>query len=209
MNKIIISAYSGDLYKKMSNLTSPLIQNYAKKYNADYKLIKLKNIDRPASWQKIPIIKKYLKKYDIVLWIDVDVVIIYDEEDIFENIEPNIIQYMVNHQIRDFTVPNSGVWMVTKKILPYLDIIWENHQYINHGLWEQAALIELMGYEVDYFRSDLRYRTNLFHKTKWLHPKWNHHPEDLNQVEYPNFIHVTMYEDRLNKIKEIIKDFII
>jgi len=208
MNKIILSGYSGNTYKKMCDLTFPLIEKYAKKYNADCKLIKLKKDDRPASWQKIPLIKKYLKKYDIVLWIDADVVIIYDEENIFDNIQDEKIQYMVNHHIKDFTVPNIGVWIVTKKILPYLDIIWENHQYINHGLWEQAALIEMMGYEVDYFRSDLRYRTNLFHKTGWLHPKWNHHPDDKQENEYPNFIHVTMYEDRFNKIKEIIKEFI-
>jgi hypothetical protein len=208
MNKIILTGYSGNLYKKMSQMTFPRIESYAKRYNADCKLIKFKNGNRPISWQKIPIIKKYLKKYDIVLWIDIDVVIIYEEENIFDNVENNKIQCIVNHHILDYLVPNAGVWILTKKMLPYLEIMWDNDKFLNHGWWEQAALMELMGFVVSDDESPRLYcKTDLFNKTKWLDQKWNHHPDDSQKTEYPNFIHVTMYEDRLKKIIEIINNY--
>ena len=208
MNKIILTGYSGNLYKKMSQLTFPRIESYAKKYNADCKLIKLKNNDKPISWQKIPIIKKYLKKYDIELWIDIDVVIVYEEENIFDSLEIDKIQYIVNHHILDYMVPNAGVWILTKKMLPYLEVMWNNDKFLNHGWWEQAALMELMGFTVSDESSPRLYcKTDLFNKTKWLDQKWNHHPNDSQQSEYPNFIHVTMYEDRLQKIIEIINNY--
>lgn len=207
MRKIILSGYRGDLYEDMSKMTYPLIEKYAKKYNADCKLIKFEETERPASWEKIPLIQNYLKEYDIVLWIDSDIVIINDSVDIFNLIQDDKIQYMVQHYVMDFVVPNAGMWMLKREMLEYLDTIWNNNKYLNHGWWEQAALIELMGFEVSPYRADLKNPTKLYHKTKLLEQKWNHHPNDLQRVNDPFFIHVTMYQDRLQTIKDIINNF--
>lgn len=207
-NKIILSGYHGDLYEKMSDLTSPLMENYAKKHNSEYKLIKFEKGNRPISWEKIPLIKNYLKKYDVVLWMDADIVIINDSVDIFNLIEDEKIQYMVQHYVVDLVVPNAGMWMLKKEMLEYLDTIWNNDKYLNHGWWEQAALIELMGFAVTPHRADLKNPTQLYYKTKFLEQKWNHHPNDLQRVADPFFIHVTMYPDRLQTIQQIIDNFI-
>ena len=207
MKKLILSGYSGDLYKNMSNMTFPLMEKYARKYNADSKLIEFANQERPASWQKIPAIKNELDKYDLVLWIDADIVIINDSENIFDNILTDKIQYLVQHYVNNFVVPNAGMWILKKDMLEYLDPIWNNDKYINHGWWEQASLLELMGFKIESYRTDLINKTALYEKTQFLEQKWNHHPHDTKSVEYPNFIHVTMYSDRLKTIENIINTF--
>lgn len=207
MKKLILSGYSGDLYKNMSDMTYPLIEKYARKYNADSKLIEFINKERPVSWQKIPAIKNELDKYDLVLWIDADIVIVNHSENIFDNILEDKIQYLVQHYVDNFVVPNAGMWMLKKDMLEYLDSIWNNNKYINHSWWEQASLLELMGFKVENYRTNLINKTTLYEKTQFLEQKWNHHPHDIKGVKYPNFVHVTMYSDRLKIIENIINIF--
>lgn len=207
LKKILISGYMGEEYKKMSLLTFPLMERYAKKYNIDSAICELENYGRPASWSKIPLIKNYLNEYDVVLWIDSDIVIIKDSVNIFDYVENEKIQYMVQHYIMDFVVPNAGMWMLKKEMLKYLDIIWNNDKYLNHQWWEQASLIELMGFEINEYTTYLRNPTELYHKTKLLEQNWNHHPADLKRVSNPFFVHVTTYQDRLKTIQDIIKNF--
>jgi hypothetical protein len=36
-----------------------------------------------------------------------------------------------------------------------------------------------------------------------LHAKWNHHPRDENRTDFPNFHHVTQYDDRVAEVRRL------
>ena len=150
LKKILISGYNGDYFNRMSNITFPIMKQYALNYNMEYKLYELPYLNRPISWSKIPIIHELLNKYDLVIWLDSDVVIINQSEDITYQCNDNNIQYLANHNVAGNKNPNCGVWILKKDMIPILEQVWKMEKYINNCWWEQAALIELMGYEINY-----------------------------------------------------------
>jgi hypothetical protein len=88
-------------------------------------------------------------------------------------------------------------------MLPVLVDVWNAEHCVDHPWWEQAALLEQMGYLVNGVRSTLDKPTTLYGLTKFLHPTWNHHPSDRRRVDAPRFLHVTQYADRLGTIRSL------
>jgi hypothetical protein len=101
---------------------------------------------------------------------------------------------MVVHETNCGSVPNCGVWLVTRLMRQHLAGAWERDQFERHPWWEQAAVLELMGYVVT---SDpvatVRHPTELHARTQFLGPEWNHRPHDRNRVSEPRFWHATQY----------------
>jgi hypothetical protein len=94
-------------------------------------------------------------------------------------------------------VPNSGVWVCTREMLPTICDTWNAGKYLNHPWWEQAAVLERMGYIVtDKPHATLDKPTTLYERTTFLQSTWNHHPHDARRIARPRFRHVTMYADR-------------
>jgi hypothetical protein len=96
---------------------------------------------------------------------------------------------------------------VRDEMLPILrEVWWRRDKYLSHPWWEQAAIMDRMGYRLSLtqgwpsaVRGD---ETQLFANTAFLPAKWNHHPHDARRVEDVAFIHVTQYADRAAACKE-------
>src|SRR5690606_14822620 len=94
------------------------------------------------------------------------------------------------HHVSEGEVPNCDVWLLRKPMIPYLSRAWKMEQYITHPWWEQAAIIELMGY-------DMRTRplapcepTELYTHTPFLPLEWTSH-ESSDRHANPRFAHAT------------------
>src|SRR5690606_29309398 len=76
-----------------------------------------------------------------------DVLIVSPEEDLASLVPEASLQSLTVHVNKTRSVvPNTGVWLVRTGMLPYLAQAWEMTHHIHHPWWEQAAIIELMGY---------------------------------------------------------------
>lgn len=201
MNRAIITGWTGTLFAKMGCYTLPLIEEYAAKHGAFFACGNL-NGERPPSWNKVILLLQALEQVDEVAWIDCDVVIERGDKSIFDELKEDSWQGMVEHQTECGTVPNCGIWVLRKQMIPILEEIWNSGENINHPWWEQASIITKMGYEVNHTNAVLGTPSDLYSKTTFLNSAWNHHPSDIRKVEEPYFRHITMYEDRLAETKK-------
>lgn len=187
---------------KLLDISRPLFEKYAERHG--YDLLIPDNIldDRPPSWQKVRVLKYYLHDYDMLLWIDCDVVIADGSKDIADEFEPGFMQAVVRHYTQDGEVPNFGVWILrnTKKTFDWLDLLWKQEHHIFSGWWEQSAALELMGYAQHRRPCALREPSGWYHVTQFLPLEWNSHP--WCKAENPRFDHVTMYPLREISMQE-------
>jgi lipopolysaccharide biosynthesis glycosyltransferase len=207
MSNLVLTGWTGDEHGIMASHTIPLMKKYADQYNLDFLSVDLYDPDIPASWMKVIHIIQSLEKYEKVLWVDCDIVIKKFDENIFDELNEPYIQALVEHHVDVGDVPNCGLWLVNQKVSPVLQYIWNNKDtFLKHPWWEQASMLNEMGYSVILFNSGFSkvIRPSIVRDhTKFLHPKWNHHPGDSNKTDDPNFMHITMYPDRVGKIKEL------
>jgi len=206
-NDLLMTGWAGFEFGMIAAHTMPLMAAYAERHGMKLYAANLAGA-RPPSWMKVPALIGALEKFDRVVWIDADVVISRHDDNIFDEVSEFSVQAVVPHETPCGTVPNCGVWVVKPEMRETLTAAWMCERHINHYWWEQAAMLELMGYSVVADEQGLPRclpgtPTGLRSKTEWLSPKWNHHPQDERRVGSPNFIHVTGYADRLGAIKQL------
>lgn len=200
MSDLILTGWSGLEFAEIASHTLPVLNRYAVRHGMKLGCVNLTG-NRPPSWQKVQALYQELERHDRVAWIDADVVVVDGERNIFDDLG-NGWQGLVEHHTPSGFVPNCGVWVVTQAMRPVLAEIWNGKRHIDHPWWEQAAMLEQMGYQVlpGPF-SRMREPTDLWHNTTWLHQSWNHHPHDERRVSPARFMHVTQYPDRLAAVR--------
>jgi hypothetical protein len=146
--------------------------------------------DRPASWARIPLIQSLLKRFDLVLWIDADAAIVDASLDISEQLGKRDVMGMVAHRTPESRgpIPNCGVWVVRAHRMSsrLLANAWEQTQYINHKWWENAAVMDQLGYELD---PEVRLvnPTSVYRHTRFLSNEWNSVP--IDPATSPRIVH--------------------
>ncbi|MEO5679856.1 MAG: hypothetical protein ABIS47_09310 [Acidimicrobiales bacterium] len=131
---------------------------------------------RPPSWGKVRLIRGLLDRYDVVLWLDADAIILDSSLDPADLLGPGDYQALVClHQLgQEF--PTCGVWLLrsTAKAKAFLDAIWTKEEFTLDRYWEQAAALDLLGYTIR--------PANLVEPTEWtegtllLGEEWNRMP---------------------------------
>lgn len=150
--------------------------------------------DRPPSWWKVPMLHAALDTYAEVVFLGADL-IITDPEDDFD-VPADAWQALVPHRNKYGEIPNADVWVLRPQMRSVLAGMWERTRYIDHGWWEQAALLSMMGYKFDPLPSVPARPSSLRDEhTHWLDGGWNVHAW-CPQPERPRIMHATMYEDR-------------
>ena len=203
MSTVLLTGWCGTTFAKMASHTLPLMEGYAGRHGMTFCAVNLAG-PRPPSWQKVYSLHQALQDFDTAVWIDADVVIMDASANIADELTPDAWQGLVEHDTESGRVPNCGVWVCRREMLPTLTDIWNAERHIGHWWWEQAAILERMGYLVtDEPRATLDSPTTLFERTTFLNATWNHHPRDARRVEQPRFVHVTMYADRVAECRRL------
>jgi hypothetical protein len=201
---LLMTGWAGTEHGIMAAHTSPLLEGYAHKHGMGFICVNLQNPSHGPSWMKIPNLYQALNDFERVLWVDADVVVLDDSENIMDGMGDKS-QALVCHETECGSVPNCGVWAVSRKMRPALDDIWAIFRwgYAGHPWWEQAAVLTMMGYAVlEGPRTALINKTQLYEDTAFLDPKWNHHHADSNKRP-PAFFHATQILDRLNVVRKL------
>ena len=215
-SKALVSFAEGAEFINLLKVALPSFYNYANAHVYDLIIPSHKYIldvcnkygwkygERPASWMKVPILKNLLQSYDIVLWVDADIVITKSDIDIAENfINSDYMQAFVTHNVSEEFVPNMGVWLLNNKADDLLDKIWNKNECINHCWWEQQANMTVMNWKKH--KKDQDDLTTYGKMAMELPYEWNVHKNDVRyNLESKNgrFMHSTMWPDRLRIMKE-------
>jgi hypothetical protein len=90
-------------------------------------------------------------------------------------------------------------------MIPVIERAWNNTKWLMHGWWEQAALLDLMGYHVE-APCHLVTNTELYQKTYFLDQSWNVHKWHEPAAEHPRIQHATMWPDRVAVMQEWVRE---
>lgn len=201
MKPLLLTGWTGDEWRPVAEVTMPLMRAYADRHGMDFSWAELAG-PRPPSWQKIIGLLQTLPDRPAVVWIDADVVIEDGPRSILDDVPADADQALVEHHTECGTVPNCGVWVVRPAMLKRLRDAWDCNRHITHHWWEQAVMLEQMGYIVDGTNARLDTPTTLYERTAFLDAGWNDHPHDKRRASHVRFRHVTQYTDRLSSIRQ-------
>ena len=113
------------------------------------------NGERPPSWGKLQLIRELMDTYEYVFWVDADAIIVDLDRDLLAEVDTahSDIWFARHPQDRDpsATVLNAGVFVVrsTDWSRRLLTEVWNAEQFIDHNWWENAALLDLLGYSLE------------------------------------------------------------
>ena len=197
MKRAIVTFGTGP-HAELLKIALPSYKAFAHVHGYDFFVAEEIGRKRPAPWYKVQCLMDLLDSgYDIAMFWGCDMVVTDGRDDIYPPADVPWVQAMVAHQTGDGHIPNTDMWMVNPKMRPWLDKCWALDKYIMHGWWEQAALMELMGYYPDVRPTYCRDESNeLFRLTHWLERGWNVHLWDSIPAARPRIMHATMHPDR-------------
>lgn len=217
MSHRCIVTYAEGAHQELLDVVLPGFKDFAARYNYDLIVGKQLLPDLPPAWQKVPLLIEALRNHSEVVWFDCDLVIVDPSED-FPPMGERTLHSLVRHFEECSEVPNSGVWRIRQQMngLRGTDLLTQMLQlqvFRNHGWWEQAALMILMGYIVPPEGSRfLDTKCRCIQKTKWydacefMRLCWNSHPN--YRAEHPRIVHCS-YPDmprRLEIMRTLVRD---
>ncbi len=151
MRKAIVSLGTG----RQSRLLSLAVRSfrpYAARHGYSLELrTELVDHSRPAPWSKVVLLRALATEYDLLLWLDADLVIVDRSLDIASELDDGRFLYLAEHATKEGRMPNSGVMMLRggQQTIDFLDEVYAQEDLINHRWWENAAICRLLGYELD------------------------------------------------------------
>jgi hypothetical protein len=191
------------------DLTGPTFRRFADAHGYDVHFTQENPAqDRPAPWGKVPLIRKLLELYDLVLWIDADAAIVDPSQDIADELDQHCLMAMTAHETPegDDPIPNSGVWLLRSDPLTFdfLDTVWQSTEYLNHKWWENAAALAALGYQLEP-RIRLTEPTQAWHRTRLLSNQWNSIP--IDPADAPRIVHFPgmRLDERLDRLGEAVE----
>jgi hypothetical protein len=190
VKRALVTFATGD-QTELLELALPGFEAYADRHGYDLLTDPPRLNVRPPSWGKVIRLLQTLGRYQEVLWVDADVLILRDDVDVADEVDPDAWQAITLHETREGSIPSCGVWYCRPELRPALEEMWRMSRYTNHPWWEQAALHDALGYGGTPVR--LLAPTDLYDRTCWLDPGWNslrlEYPEGPEDDE-PRFVHV-------------------
>jgi hypothetical protein len=128
---------------------------------------------RPTPWSKIVALQRLEEHYDLLLWLDADLMIVDGRVDIASEVVDGRFLYLVEHQTKEGQMPNTGVMLLRTgdDCRAFLEQVWAQDDLMEHTWWENAAVCRLLGYELDPPRPARP--TPWLERTKLISGRWN------------------------------------
>jgi hypothetical protein len=130
-------------------LTAPSLTRYAERHGYEYVEVRHRlDPSRPASWDKVVLLRSLVTKFDVVVWLDADALVLDRAPDIATVLRPRKFLYMVEHRVNGARIPNAGVIVMRggRAAARFLDQVWKQRRFVADKWWENAAIVHLLGY---------------------------------------------------------------
>lgn len=220
MNSKCIVTYAEGAHEELLDISLPTYRAFAERHGYDL-VVGGKMTDLPAAWNKVPLLLAALSHYETVVWFDCDLIVVDPSEDFPPMVsDPTAGAYTqdrVHSLVRHFElgseVPNSGVWRLRRGTETLLYDMLKLEVFHDHGWWEQAALMTLMGYTVPpqgsvFSRTKCRcvYQTKWHRECQFMRIAWNSHPG--YRADKPRIVHCS-YPDmsqRIEVMRALVRD---
>lgn len=214
MSKALLTYAVGDMHRKMLMMTRPNLDDYATRHGYDYHEGELVSSAYHPSWHKLPLMLHLLGDYETVVFVGCDVLVVDGSQDIAAGLGEGDWHGLVVHDIDSMPgtphvgmVPNCDIWVVRQPMAPWLMQMWQMHdKYPAHPWWEQAACMDLLGWQLEHPCRRVR-DTELWQHTAVLDSRFNAHPYAKVDGE-PYFLHATGYstQERLRMLQEWVSE---
>jgi hypothetical protein len=192
MKKVIVSMGTGP-QQPLLRLASRSFRRYARAHGYELSLhTELVDPTRPPSWSRLPLLRGLAASYDVLLWLDADLVVVDRSVDIACELEEGRFLYMVEHQTKEGRMPNAGVMLLRggADTIAFLDEAYAQEDLVNHRWWENAAISRLLGYQLDPVGPGEPSKLLTDH-TRFISPRWNSIPDA--PAENPRIRHYPGY----------------
>ena len=174
VNRKAIASIGTGSHERLLRLAARSFRPFARRHGYDLQLhTEVVDPSRPAPWSKVPIVHDLLGRYEKVVWLDSDLMIVDPREDLPD---PDLMA-LVEHTTKTGRMPNSGVWVLrgSEDARLFLDAVWAQEDLIDHRWWENAAICRLLGYTLDPVAPGDP--TPWLERTTFLDPRWNSIPD--------------------------------
>ena len=155
-HRAVICCLATGRHRELMAESAPSMVAYARRHDWSVVLTSEPlNGERPPSWGKLQLIRELMSTYEYVFWVDADAIIVDLDRDLLAEIDTAVsdIWFARHPQDRDpgATELNAGVFAVhsTDWSRRLLTEVWNAEQFIDHNWWENAALLDLLGYSLD------------------------------------------------------------
>ena len=183
---VVLTAAGPTMHRTMHELAVPTFRRFADAWGYDVRAVDLPSGGAAASdpaqrakWAKVWLLREAVQDYELVLWLDADVLVVRADEDIAEHLHPDHFQALaLEHVPAEHRLnPNTGVWLVRScpAAVAFLDAVEEAGP--QPGPWaDQGAVLTALGWH----RGDEQYHwarpglgSTALLATSWLPPGWN------------------------------------
>jgi hypothetical protein len=174
MNAKAIASIGTGSHERLLRIAARSFRPFAERHGYDLHLhTEVLDASRPAPWSKVPILRDLLDRYERVLWLDGDVVVV----DASEDIPCPSLMALVEHRTKEGLIPNTGVWALRAgdDAQTFLSEVWAQEDLLEHRWWENAAVCRLLGYRLDPVGPGES--TQWRERTTFLDPRWNSIPD--------------------------------
>jgi hypothetical protein len=185
-DRALVTAAGPQMQAVLHDLALPTFARYADLWGWTLRVAEL-DVDgvgaapaaQSAKWAKIPLMRQALHQHAYALWLDADVLVLRDDDDISTHLHPRHFQALaLEHVPAEHRVnPNTGVWLMRScpEAFAFLDAVEQAGP--QPGPWaDQGGVLAALGWD----RGDERYRwarpglgSPFLAGTSWLPPGWN------------------------------------
>lgn len=173
------------MQRVLHELALPTFERYAKAWDYSVRAVDLATDGtaadpsaQRAKWAKVRLLREALDEHDLVFWVDADVLLLRNDEDIADHLHADAFQALHLEQVptEHRVNPNTGVWLLRgPEAEAFLDAVDEAGP--QPGPWaDQGAVLVALGWD----RGDDRYRwarpgvgNRFLAGTSWLPGGWN------------------------------------
>lgn len=147
--KAICSIGSGP-HAELLALSRPTFAAYAERHGYELITTDVAPADRPPAWAKVPLVRELLGSFDVVVWLDADALVVDPDADIAAELQPGNHFGLVQHRLNGALRPNTGVMVLRAgpRASALLEHVWRARRYIRHPWWENAAVVDALGYDL-------------------------------------------------------------
>lgn len=146
----VLCTWATGPHEQLLALTRPSLEQYADRHGYDVELRTTPATHgRPASWGKVELLRELVATHQVVVWIDADAVIVDQRADMASELRPGRDLYVVAHRYDGNVLPNFGVVMMRGGAWSerFLARLWDRTEFLEHRWWENAGVIEMLGYD--------------------------------------------------------------